>query len=121
LEKVSELFHLAEEALAVEMERDRPDRLGDSHAEESSHSQPSKSSVERHNLHPANQNPTEIATPKQLKYLRNLAERRKLSPELLASLITQLIGISKPLAELTKHEAGAVIGHLTNLEAESKR
>ena len=127
LEKVSELFHLAEEALAVEIERDRrrhpdpgdaPTRLPPS---ATTSRQPEPLPINR----PAASNgPTasaDVATPKQLQFLQNLAKRKGLARDGLDAVIGQLLGSAKRTAELTKREAGRVIDHLTKLQPEESR
>lgn len=126
LEKVSELFHLAEEALAVEIERDqrpRPDS-------KTGPTQPSSTVRDRRDeLLPMNRpaspsgsipSPNQ-ATPKQLQFLRNLGKRKGLSRDGLDATVTQVLGLAKRLDDLTKREAGQVIDHLTNLQPEESR
>lgn len=126
LEKVSELFHLAEEALAVEIERDqkpRPDsKTGPTQP-------PSATKSRRDEVLPMNRpassngslpSPNQ-ATPKQLQFLRNLGKRKGLSRDDLDGAIAQVLGSAKRLDDLTKREAGQVIDHLTNLQPEESR
>jgi DNA primase len=110
LERISELFHLAEEALAQEIEHDqakhvasrqdqqpaRADRI--SHPEGKPVRQPSKS--------------FSGVTPKQLQYLETLAHRHGLSSEGLAETITEVLGRPFALQQLTRRQAGQVIEHL---------
>lgn len=127
LEKVSELFHLAEEALATEIERDQrrqpepkdappppPMTLTRSHrAEPLPMNRPASSSgsTPSHNT----------ATPKQLQFLQNLGKRKGLSRDDLDGVIAQVLGSAKRTGDLSKREAGQVIDHLTNLQPEESR
>lgn len=130
LERVSELFHLAEEALAIEMERNQGKSSTDQCDEKPSSvpaiSQP-KPVVRSAPLpinRPAygNEKPisngsssvNELATQKQQQYLQNLGKRKGLKSDDLAAVINQVIGSPKKLTELTKREAGTVIDHLNN-------
>lgn len=126
LEKVSELFQLAEEALAVEIERDRS-RLPGPHPE-AAPPPPVKASGRGEPLpmnRPASSNgsapPPNTATPKQLQFLQNLGKRKGLSRNDLDGVVAQVLGTAKPLADLTKRDAGQVIDHLTNLHPEESR
>lgn len=126
LEKVSELFHLAEEALAVEIERDQRPRS----ASKTGPTQlPSVTKRHRDELLPMNRaasssgsisspNP---ATPKQLQFLRNLSKRKGLSQDDLDGAVAKVLGSAKRVGDLTKREAGQVIDHLTNLQSEESR
>lgn len=141
LERVSELFHLAEEALAVEIDRDqgeqaigrRDDEPRNSPSPAPTNGQP-KAAGRSESL-PINrpdysngQTQTkgtssfvDSATPKQQQYLQNLGKRKGLSRDDLDAVIAQMVGSPKKAAELTKREAGAVIDHLTNLEPEASK
>jgi len=119
LEKVSELFHLAEEALATEIERDQK------HHPESKDTPPPPSLAKSHRAEPLPMNrpassngsiPSQnSATPKQLQYFQNLGKRKGLSREDLDGVIAQVLGSAKQTSELSKREAGQVIDHLTHL------
>ncbi len=125
LEKVSELFHLAEEALAAEIERDQGRPVG-SQTATTSPPPPAKSGGRGEPL-PMNRptasngpNP-QTATPKQLQFLQNLGKRKGLSRDDLDAVIAQVLGSARRVGELTKREAGQVIDHLTNLQPEESR
>ncbi len=101
LEKVAELFHLADEALAREIDRGheptqisrivpKPKSTGAGHAESRS----------------------DTATPKQVQYLLNLAKRNNLSRDELDTVIARVTNSPKKVGELTKYDAGLVIDHL---------
>lgn len=127
LEKISELFHLAEEALAVEIERDRsrlPDPK-DSSTPPPSPAIPSPRSEPLPMNRPASSGGTapspNTATPKQLQFLRSLGKRKGLSRDDLGGVIAQVLGSGKRLGDLTKREAGQVIDHLTDLHPEESR
>lgn len=124
LEKVSELFHLAEEALAAEIERDQGRQPRPS--VEAATPPPAKSNAGRDPLptnRPASSNGAnpQSATPKQLQFLQNLGKRKGLSRDDLDAAITQVLGSAKRTGELTKREAGQVIDHLTSLQPEECR
>jgi hypothetical protein len=127
LEKVAELFHLAEEALAVEIERDRSRQLD---AKDGAMPSPQLAARSRRAEplpmnRPASSNapapPPNTATPKQLQFLQNLGKRKGLSRDDLDGVITQVVGTGKRLGDLTKRDAGQVIDHLTNLHPEESR
>ena len=137
LEKISELFHLAEEALAVELERDRdqPTSAGDGPKSQAPTQTTSPNPTARYERSerseplPINRPPYtgtsrngtghgNSATPKQQKYVGNLARRKGLKPDALDAVIAQVVGSPKKVVDLTKREAGLVIDHLTNLPAE---
>lgn len=127
LEKVAELFHLAEEALAVEIERDRNPRA--SPKSTPTQSPPSATNSNRTEPLPMNRPVSSngstpspnTATPKQLQFLQNLGKRKGLSRDDLDGVIAQVLGSAKLLADLSKREAGQVIDHLTNLHPEESR
>jgi len=136
LEKVGELFHLAEEALAVEIERDQscsrrdensppqpPQTCGHPYGTTRPASLPINRPPSGGGQRPANGASTspQAATPKQLQYLQNLGKRKGLSRDDLDAVVAQVLGAPKKSADLTKREAGAVIDHLTALEAEAAR
>ena len=127
LEKISELFHLAEEAIATEIERDQqslPDRKNPAippppppvkspRAEPLPMNRPALSN----GSHPS----PNTATPKQLQYLQNLGKRKGLSRDDLNGVIAQVLGSAKRTGELSKREAGQVIDHLTKLQPVESR
>lgn len=139
MEKVAELFHLAEEALRVQIERDHGTPPAGIHKEApppsttpapasghpKSGGRPEPLPMNRP-PHPTGQrSPSgstpspEPATPKQVQYLQTLAKRKGLSRDELDAVIARVVGAAKEAGELTKREAGAVIDHLTQLEAEA--
>lgn len=127
LERVSELFHLAEEALAVEIERDQGRQPAPKDASPTT-TPPANRSHRTEPLpmnRPASANGPAVspntATPKQLQFLRNLARRKNLARDDLDGVITQVLGSGKLLSDLSKREAGLVIDHLTNLHPEESR
>lgn len=145
LDKVAELFHLAEEALRVQIERDhgsppagnRHDappptppasadghpKANDGHPKANGRSEPLPMNRPPH---AGGQRPAkgatpspEPATPKQVQYLQTLAKRKALSRDELDAVIARVVGSAKEVGGLTKREAGAVIDHLTQLEPEA--
>lgn len=135
LDKVAELFHLAEEALRVQIERDHASPRQEvqpppaspapssGHPKSGGRSEPLPMNRPPHTggQHPAKGStpPPEPATPKQVQYLQTLAKRKALSRDELDAVIARVVGTAKESGELTKREAGAVIDHLTQLEPEA--
>jgi hypothetical protein len=127
LEKVSELFHLAEEALAAEIERDQKHQPDPKDAPPP----PPTTSTRSHQAEPLPMNrpassngstpSPNTATPKQLQFLQNLGKRKGLSRDDLDGVIAQVLGSARRTGELSKREAGQVIDHLTNLQPEESR
>lgn len=119
LEKVAELFHLADEALTREIDRGHeptptpraetpPHRPTDSPGPESSGAGRSQSKPD-------------AATPKQIQFLHSLAKRKGLSRDDFDAAICRVVGKAKRPDELTKREAGHVIEHLNHLESEATK
>lgn len=127
LEKVRELFSLAQEALAVEIDRDQgEDAIGRRDEEK-----PAPAPVNRTNANgghsnqpPANQEPApasnvnrngqdEAATNKQVQFVLTMAKRFKLSQPQLEGRIAQIIGRRCVVYDLTKEEAGLLLDHFT--------
>lgn len=141
LDKVAELFHLAEEALRVQVERDHgtppegsrrdapppptPPTSTSGHPKATGRSEPLPINRPPHTdgRRPANGAPPgpESATAKQQQYLQTLAKRNGLSRDDLDTVIARVVGTPKKVGELTKREAGSVIDHLTSLEPEAAR
>lgn len=127
LEKVAELFHLAEEALATEIERDQKHQPDPKDATPPPPTTPTRSHraeplpINR----PASSNGStpspSTATPKQLQFLQNLGKRKGLSRDDLDGVIAEVLGSAKRTGELSKREAGQVIDHLTHLQPEESR
>jgi hypothetical protein len=142
-EKIKELFSLAQEALAQEIDRDqgedsigrrdeeRPQRTlapnGNGHANRSGNGtgqadRPSNSPAPRST--PANGNGTnngqngqngneEAATNKQVQFLLTMGKRFKLSTPQLEGKVADIIGRRCGVYDLTKKEAGLVLDHFT--------
>ena len=127
LEKVSELFHLAEEALVIEIERDqtRQPNPKDAPTQPPPIANQNRRSEPLPMNRPASSNGStpspNSATPKQLQYLQNLGKRKGLSRDDLNGVIAQVLGSTKRTGDLSKREAGQVIDHLTNLQPEESR
>src|SRR4051812_16427451 len=120
-DKVSELFHLAEEALAVEIDRDQgTDAIG-RRDEEPQRPQPqadqnrSQTPSPRSNGNGQSQSNGngDAATNKQCQYLLTLAKRANLSNQEIDAKINQVIGRAVGVYQLTKKEAGLVIDALS--------
>jgi hypothetical protein len=115
LERVAELFSLAEEALAREIQRDTGDEAhpGDQRHREQPGVQPVGDRVTPASLE-ASGGP---ATPKQIKFLRSLGKRQGLSDDALSTVLADVLGQPVPLSGLTKRQAGQVIDHLNGRPA----
>lgn len=121
LGRVKELFALAEEALAIEIDRDQgEDAIG--RRDERSH-QPAPANTNatngkatpqhRNEQPPANgQAAEDKITDKQVKFVFNLAKRQRLSNNELESQIERVTGRRVRVYDLTKREAGKLIDAL---------
>jgi hypothetical protein len=125
LQRIKELWAVAEESLALEMERDQGELLTDlRNGEPIRHEQQERSSVSAPNAAPSGNSPGSktphssgnLATPNQLQFIQNLAKREKLSPVELESIITRTLGRPTALSQLPKKDAGAVIEALKGKE-----
>jgi len=135
-EKIKELFSLAQEALAQEIDRDQGEDAigrrdeerpapkpqangnGNGHADK-----PSNASTPRST--PTNGNGTtngqtggqtgnaEAATNKQVQFLLTMGKRFKLSTPQLEGRVAEIIGRRCGVYDLTKKEAGLVLDHFT--------
>ena len=136
LEKVSQLFHLAEEALFVEIDRDQGDMAIGRRDEQPptpappppppstpSHTNGQPRNFDRSAPLPMNRpnyqqngngqaNP-DAATPRQLQFLLTMARRCKLNDRQLDSRISEVVGRPCTMEQLTKKEAGRVLDNLT--------
>lgn len=127
LDKVSELFSLAEEALAAEIDRDQARQpRPQTEAPAPPQPNPPRTHARTEPLPidcPAASNGAnpQSATPKQLQFLQNLGKRKGLSRDDLDAVIAQVLGMAKRTGDLTKREAGQMIDHLTNLHPEESR
>jgi hypothetical protein len=119
LEKVAELFHLADEAFAREIDRDHecPSTLRTEPAPRRPVNPPAVKTAGHGHAEPK----SDAATPKQVQYLLNLSKRNGLSRDELDAIIARVTGSPKKTGDLTKRDAGAVIDHLTNLEPEASK
>lgn len=140
LEKVRELFGLAQEALAVEIDRDqgedaigrrdehpvdhRPNGNGHNGNGHNGHpgngnghsgaSKPAPSQAPRPNQPPTNGNGSDdAATNKQVQFLLTMSKRLKLSQPQLENQMNEIIGRRCGVYDLTKKEAGLVLDHFT--------
>ncbi len=119
LEKVAELFHLADEALAREIDRDR--ECPPVHRPEPAPHRPASPPASRPAVQGHPEPRSDAATPKQVQYLLNLSKRNGLSRDELDAVIARVTGSPKKTGDLTKRDAGAVIDHLNNLEPEAAK
>ncbi|REJ91796.1 MAG: hypothetical protein DWQ35_13920 [Planctomycetota bacterium] len=123
-EEVKQLYDLAEEALAVQIERSRSEAALARHDEESHTQQASQGRGfngrnENHrsgNGHQANQGGVP-ATNKQIQYLLSIGKRQRLSTVELEARIEEILGESVGVYDLTKRQAGTVIDELTGNDA----
>jgi hypothetical protein len=133
LEKVRELFDLAQEALDREIDRDQGEmaigRRDESPAarnletpnrgrqQESGNStkstEPSGSGSVATNGSSTQPASDDIATNKQVKFILTMAKKSKLSTSQLDNRIVQIVGRKCGLYELTKKEAGKVLDQMT--------
>ncbi|WP_088257319.1 hypothetical protein [Fimbriiglobus ruber] len=119
LEKIAELFHLADEALTREIERgqdsppvSRPEAIPQRPADPPL-AKPAT---------PRSPDPRpEPATSRQAHYVQNLVKRIGLSQDELQAIIARVTGSPKKLGDLTKRDAGLVIDHLNTLTTEPAR
>ena len=125
VEKVKELYDLAEEALNHQIERyegesaianrDRepvePPRNGSSRNGDSSHREERRNNDAGRSRQGAGDG--ETATNKQIQYLLNLGKRHGLTPQQLESRIESTFGRQIGVYQLTKREAGELIDSLT--------
>lgn len=127
LEKVSELFHLAEEALAAEIERDQKHQPDPKDTVPPPPVTPTRSHraeplpINRPASSSGSTPSPNTATSKQLQFLQNLGKRKGLSRDDLDGVIAQVLGSAKRTGDLSKREAGQVIDHLTHLQPEESR
>ena len=129
IEQVKELFDLAEEALAQQIDRSQSESAIGSHDEEprqpvqahrdgtganganaagegqSRKTQPAKN---------GNGQDEQPATNKQIQYLLGIGKRQKLSTPQLEKKIAEILGRPVGVYDLTKQAAGVVIDALTN-------
>lgn len=119
LEKVDELFHLADEALAREIDRGHeptPTPIAETILHRPTDSPgPKSSGAGRAESKPV------VATPKQIQFLHNLAKRKGLSRDDFDAAVCRVVGKAKRPDELTKREAGHLIQHLNNLVSEATK
>jgi hypothetical protein len=139
IEKVHELFSLAQEALAQEIDRDqgedaigrrdekRPepksDTNGNGHTDRTSNSPPPRSAPANGNGAPPRSAPSngnspkngddEPATNKQVQFLLTMGKRFKLSTPQLENKIAEIIGRRCGVYNLTKREAGQILDSFT--------
>jgi hypothetical protein len=126
LEKVKELFNVAQEALNREIDRDQSEAAIGRRDEESisrettgnppNHDRPVSAPSPAQSRQPTNHQPrpgsNDAATPKQAQFINSLAKRQKLSPTQLGTVIHEALGRHTTLQQLTKKEAGIVIDAL---------
>lgn len=142
LEKVKELFNLAEEALNREIDRDQSEMAMGRRDEElktgppNAQNRPTSPQPQSQSAPPANgttgqangspQNGTrngtdEAATNKQVQFILTMGKRFKLTTPQLEGRISQIIGRSCGVYNLTKKEAGRVLDQFTNGNGQSKQ
>lgn len=132
-EKIKELFNLAQEALAQEIDRDQGEDAigrrdeerpapkpqtngnGNGHADKPSSNGSAPRSTPTNGNGAANgQNGNaEAATNKQVQFLLTMGKRFKLSTPQLENRVAEIIGRRCGVYDLTKKEAGLVLDHFT--------
>jgi len=134
LEKIKELFSVAQEALAVEIDRDqgedvigrrdeersapRPANDGNGQTDRSGNgSAPRSAPPSNHGVrgtnNGGNNGQEEPATNKQVQFLLTMGKRFKLSTPQLENRVAEIIGRRCGVYDLTKKEAGLVLDHFT--------
>jgi hypothetical protein len=127
LEKIRELFNLAQEALSVEIDRDQgEDAIGRRDEERpvpvpvtssNGNGSPRNPAPVSQQPAPANngtQNGQDAATNKQIQFLLTMGKRFKLSQPQLEAKIAEIIGRRCGVYSLSKKEAGTVLEHFTS-------
>ncbi len=126
LERIQELFHLAEEALAQEIDRDqgeaaigRHDEERPAHVAQDTHSADRSGNGSSPRPAPSTGNGSrqgqdEPASNKQVQFLLTLSKRFKLSTPQLEQRISQIIGRKCGVYDLTKKEAAKILDQFTN-------
>lgn len=126
MEQVKQLFDLAEEALALQIERAHSEAALASHDEvhhplqrhdelPAKNGSGGKQQALPENGHRASsQQHDEPATNKQINYLLNIGKRLKLSTAQLESKAATILGRQVGLYDMTKQAAAIVIDQLTN-------
>lgn len=121
LAKVAELFHLAEEALNIEIDRDQGEQaigrrdqptsitksISNDRNADDGNSSPAKTTQER-----TPTNGTDAITNKQAQYLLTLGKRQRISTAQMEDKIEQLLRRRCSVYDLTKREAGQLIDTL---------
>lgn len=132
LEKVRELFSLAQEALNVEIDRDQgEDAIGRRDEERpapnptnnrngngqssrtNTSSAPCSTPPQGNGSRPTQNGNEEMATNKQVQFLLTMGKRFKLSTPQLENRVAEIIGRRCGVYELTKKEAGLVLDTFT--------
>ncbi len=127
LEKVGELFSLAQEALAVEIDRDQGEDAIGRRDEERPATAPAKgtngedrprSAPDKQPSAPTDKNSRngqdEPATNKQTQFILTMAKRFKLSQAQLEARVAEIVGRRCGVYDLTKKEAGRLLDQFTN-------
>jgi len=117
IEEVKQLYDLAQESLAVQIERSQSEAAVISHDESSPRVQSANGNGHRSNgdNHPTNANgQAELATNKQVQYLLAIGKRQRLSTIELEHRISEILNRKVGIYELSKREAGLVIDTLTS-------
>lgn len=139
LEKVRELFNLAQEALAVEIDRDQgedaigrrdeerpfpqpqPNGNGNGRTEKASPPPappppapaPRPTPTNGNGVHSGPAGNDDLATNKQVQFLLTMGKRFKLSQPQLENRVAEIIGRRCGVYEITKKEAGLVLDQFT--------
>lgn len=127
IERVKGFYDLAEEALRQQFERRRPDEGGPAldrapnptPPPERPAAPPPATTTPRQPPNGNNHQPRQgrggdAASPKQVKFIENLAKRHRHSTVQLEAVINETLGRACTLHQLTKRDAGAVIDALNN-------
>ena len=127
VEQVKELYDLAEEALAQQIERSRSTAAIASRDEEprgaGNEGNGRRAVPENNRRTPANGNghkPDEPATNKQIQYLLSIGKRMRLSTAALEKEIAEILGREVALYDVSKKDAAVVIDQLTASAANNR-
>ena len=123
VEQVKELYDLAEEALAQQIERSQSTAAIASRDEEpkaassNNNGRPASSENNRRASTNGNGHKEEPATNKQVQYLLSIGKRMRLSTAALEKEISDILGSEIGVYDLTKKQAGLVIDQLASAPA----
>jgi len=117
IEEVKQLYDLAEESLAVQVERSKGDAAIASRDAQAGHGTSAVGYGLRgngsSNTRTSGNGQAELATNKQVQYLLSIGKRQRLSTVELEHRIEEILGRKVGVYDLTKRDAGQIIEALT--------